>query len=292
MNSNPEPPKDIHLKHLDLFSGIGMFSLAARWAGIETVAFSEIDPYANKILTQRFPETRNLGPVEKLCRRIADCDVLDDEWDEVWCPRCDEEFGDCACVGSDEFTDTFGFPDIITAGSPCQDFSLNGKGAGIAGDRSSLILETIRINRELRPGFLLIENVPGIKARGYDEVVARLEAEDYATEPFVVGSRHAGGEQVRDRVWIVAYDTSQRMERLWSEGEQVSHSLAPTQLPLRSSDGQWEVEPDIRRTPDANTGRMDRLRCVGNSIDPHIPVHFFDFMKEVITRNQKPKIKS
>src|SRR5690242_11471303 len=117
MNATSELPKDIHLKHLDLFSGGGLFGLAARWAGLETLAFSEIDAYANQVLQKQFPSTRNLGDIRKLCRRAMDCEWLDE--DTAWCPRCDAEFSECACVGTDQFTDDFGYPDVVSAGFPC-----------------------------------------------------------------------------------------------------------------------------------------------------------------------------
>jgi DNA (cytosine-5)-methyltransferase 1 len=276
-------PKDTHLTHLDLFSGIGMFALAARWAGIETVAFSEVEPYANRVLDARFPEVRNLGDIRKLCRRIADCDTTNyDTEGTAWCPRCDSEFGDCACVGSDEFTDTYGFPDVITAGFPCQDVSVGSHtGTGIDGARSGLWSEALRVAGELGPRFLLIENVPALKTRGFEAIVEQLAEAGYAAEAFVVGANHVGGHQRRKRVWIAAYHSAQRIQGMRAEGQQVAHALAQSFIPLRDGDGQWQVEPDLRRSNDGDSHWMDRLACIGNSIVPQIPVHFFDWMRDV-----------
>lgn len=290
---NAEPPKDIHLTHLDLFSGVGMFSLAARWAGVETVAFSEVDPYAAKVLAARFPGVRNLGDIRKLCRRAGDCVPLEGDEDsgEMWCPLCDASFGDCACIGTDEFADNYGYPTIITAGFPCQDVSANGKGAGLKGARSGLVTEALRVTDELRPVFLTLENVAALRTRGADELLAGLEARNYAAEPFVVGSRDAGAYHGRKRAWIVAYDKEFRMEGLRPEGVEVSHTLVEPVVPYRRGNGEWEVEPDLRRVADGNANWMDRLACIGNAIQPQIPVHFFDYMRDVLKASRKTERK-
>jgi DNA (cytosine-5)-methyltransferase 1 len=278
-------PKDTHLTHLDLFSGAGMFALAARWAGIKTVALSEIETYANRVLEHRFPAVRNLGDIRKLCRRTFECDMLDE--DTAWCPRCDQEFGECACIGTDQFADDFGYPDVVTAGFPCQDVSVGSHtGSGINGARSGLVHEAIRVGVELRPCFLLFENVPALKSRGYDAIEEELYKVGYAAQPFVVGAHHVGGEHRRKRVWIVAHDATQRIQRLRSEGFQVAHTLAPPILPLRDRDGQWQVEPDLRRTNDGHARWMDRLKVIGNAIVPQIPVMFFDFMREITQKER------
>lgn len=262
-----------------------MFSLAARWAGIETVAFSEIDPRASATLAHRFPGIRNLGDVRKLCRRTGDCE-FDEEEGTAWCPLCEEDFGECGCIGTDQFTDSWGFPDIITAGSPCQGFSANGKGRGLNDPRSALIHEPLRIADELRPGFLFFENVPAIRSRGADTIFEGLEVRGYRAQAFVVGASNVRGEHRRKRVWIVAYDTTQRIQGMRSEGEQIAHSLAPQVLPVRDSNGQWQVEPDVRRAADGDARWMDRLACIGNAVMPQIPVMFFDWMREV-TRSER-----
>ncbi|MEW6303778.1 MAG: DNA cytosine methyltransferase [Verrucomicrobiota bacterium] len=278
--------KQLHLRHLDLFSGGGLFALAARWAGIETVAFSEIEPYANRVLAARFPGIRNLGNIQKLCCRTHECDY-DPESDDYLCPRCSTPewpvaFGDCQCIGADEYADDFGFPDIITAGFPCQGASVAGHGLGLDDPRTGLWYETLRVTRELRPRFLLLENVPGLRTRGADEILEGLAAADYAAEPFVVGARDVGASHRRDRVWIVAYDTTFGIQGLRPARFEKSHALAPPPLPLRRGDGQWEVEPDLRRAPHADPRWMDRLKVLGNAVTPHIPVLFFDFMRQTL----------
>lgn len=276
------PVKDVHLRHLDLFSGIGGFALASRWAGIETMALSEIEPYACAVLAHQFPQTRNLGDVRKLCRRTYECN-LDPEMESAWCPRCQADFADCACIGTDEFIDCYGSPDIITAGFPCQDVSCNSHtGTGTAGERSGLVFEATRVANELRPAFLLLENVAALKTRGADQLLAELEGLGYAAESFVVGARHAGGEHRRKRAWIAAYDTTLRIQGVRTTGFEESRPLGEPLLPLRDRDGQWQVEPDLRRTDDGTTRWMDRLATIGNAVVPQIPVHFLDWMRDVL----------
>ena len=95
--------------------------------------------------------------------------------------------------------------DLITGGFPCQDISTAGKGAGITeGQRSSLWWEMWRLIRELRPDWLLLENVPALRTNGADSVLSSLEAIGYTCWPLVVGAWHAGAAHKRNRVWIIA----------------------------------------------------------------------------------------
>ena len=129
---------DLLKKHLDLFSGIGGFALAARWAGIETVGFCEIDKYAQKVLQKNFPGVPIYEDVNKL--------------------------------NGSEFKDIY----LLTGGFPCQDISIAGKGAGIEGERSGLWSELFRIIGEVRPKYALIENVPALTFRGGTRVIGDL----------------------------------------------------------------------------------------------------------------------
>ena len=104
--------------------------------------------------------------------------------------------------------------DLIAGGFPCQDISAAGRGAGIeAGRRSGLWREFARIVRELRPSWVLVENVPALRSRGADIVLSDLEAAGYSTWPLVVGARHVGAPHRRDRVWIVGRMADAASER-------------------------------------------------------------------------------
>lgn len=158
------------MKHLDLFSGIGGFALAARWAGCETIAFCEIEPFAQAVLRKNFPGVPIHDDVTKFDGRPFR-----------------------------------GRVDILTGGFPCQDISVAGKGAGIEGERSGLWREMLRIITECRPAIVVAENVPALRNRGADQVLSDLEAAGYTGGAFVVGADDIGATHRRKRVWIVAF---------------------------------------------------------------------------------------
>lgn len=101
-----------------------------------------------------------------------------------------------------------GLPDdfsIATCGFPCQDISTAGKGAGIGGERSGLFWHALALLESLAPTWILFENVPALRTRGIEPVLAALEIAGYcALDPIVVGADDIGAPQRRKRVWIVA----------------------------------------------------------------------------------------
>ena len=167
------------LTHLDLFSGIGGFALGFRNAGgIRTVAFCEIDSYAKKVLAKNFPDT----PI----------------------------YPDVKEVKGDELISRFGTIDIITAGFPCQDISFaNPSGKGLDGERSGLFYEAVRIVSEVRPRFVLLENVAALLSRDsgdwFGQVLAELDKIGYDAEWHCIQAADFGAPHIRDRVWILAY---------------------------------------------------------------------------------------
>lgn len=158
------------MRHLSLFSGSGIGTLAAAACGITTVAHAENDP--------------------------ACCYCLERMWPDATL------FQDVRQVTTEAIQD-LGPIDIISGGFPCQDISTAGKGAGIEGKRSGLWVEMARIIREVRPRWVLAENVPALRSRGADRVLADLEEAGYAAWPLVVGAWAVGAPHKRDRVWIV-----------------------------------------------------------------------------------------
>lgn len=154
---------------LDLFSGIGGMSLGLERAGMRTIAFCDSEPF---------------------CR-----DWLDQQWPGVPC------FEDVRQLHAGLVRERV---DVIAGGFPCQDVSVAGKGAGIEGERSGLWVEMFRLVRELRPRWVLVENVPALRTRGADRVLGDLESEGYTCMPLVVGADDVGAPHRRKRVWIVA----------------------------------------------------------------------------------------
>ncbi|NDD40339.1 MAG: hypothetical protein EB082_18350, partial [Verrucomicrobia bacterium] len=195
--------------HLDLFSGIGGFSLAAHWAGFRTVAFSEVCPDASRVLAHHWPRVPNLGSVSKLCRRAYDCEQRDD--DVVWCLRCDANFGDCECVETDEFTERFGEIDLLTGGVPCQPASLLGARRGTA-DARWLWTDTLRIVGELRPCYCVFENPPALltleNGRAFNGIISGLAALGYVGWYDVLPAAAIGAGHRRERVIIIAADAA------------------------------------------------------------------------------------
>lgn len=186
--------------HLDLFSGIGGFSLAFEQYGFQTVAFSEIDAFACRVLVHHWPNVPNLGSV---------CEI------------------NGAAVRK-----RFGHIDLVTFGSPCQDLSVAGKRAGMAGERSGLFHEAIRIIRDLRPTVAVWENVPGAFSSnaGWDfaavlDALAECGAVDIAWR--VLDAQYAGVPQRRDRIFVVADFGGERAGEILSLTEGVrGHSAA------------------------------------------------------------------
>ena len=158
------------MKVLDLFSGIGGFSIGLEKAGFETVAFCEIEPYCRGVLEHHWPDTPIYGDVKQLTGEQLKADGI--------------------------------VPDVIVGGYPCQPFSVAGRQRGEK-DPRHLWPEVHRLIRELRPRWVICENVSGHIKLGLDEVLATLEAEGYTVWPFVIPACSVDAPHKRDRVWIV-----------------------------------------------------------------------------------------
>lgn len=162
------------MRVLDLFSGAaGGWSLGLHRAGLVTIAACEIDPWRRAVYSRNNPGVRMYGDV-------------------------------CTLTTERLRADGCGPIDVLAGSPPCQDASTaNTSGKGIDGARTGLFWEAIRLARELRPRWVLLENVPGLRTRGYDRVHAALEEAGYAVRPLVVGAWHAGAPHRRNRVWII-----------------------------------------------------------------------------------------
>lgn len=233
-----------------LFSGIGGIDLAVRWMGWETRWFSEIDPFCIQILHKHWPDVPNLGDIRNIHNPP--------------------------------------YVDILAGGFPCQDISNNRKREGLAGENSGLWYEYLRIINEIHPNYVLIENVDGLRSRGLGVVLGGLADSRYTAEWRVFPAWPFGAEHRRARIWIVAYPESERMERVWPEGIKIPQSLDRTVLPLRNSDGQWEVEPDIRRAPNGLSRGVDaaRVKALGNAAVPQCAY----YVLQQIDRHRKSRL--
>lgn len=204
---------------LSLFSGIGGIDLGLERAGMRIVAQCEIDPFCRAVLAKHWPDIPRFDDVRELHAESL--------------PRVD----------------------LIAGGFPCQDVSAAGKGAGIGGARSGLWKEMARLIAECRPAWVLVENVPALRTRGADRVLADLEAIGYDAWPMVVGAHHVGAPHRRNRVWIVANSASLR--ELQPEGRKQSERRRPSDLRADVPNNDRTGLPDVegRSGPTESTGR-------------------------------------
>lgn len=167
------------MRHIGLFAGIGGFELAARWMGWNTIAWSEWDPFCQKVLSYHFPEAKGYGDIKQA-----------------------------------DFTQYRGQCDILTGGFPCQPYSVAGKRLGKEDERH-LWPEMLRVIREVRPRWIVGENVRGLLSWNegvvFEEVCSDLESEGYEVQAFIIPAAGVGAPHRRERVWIVANASGARI---------------------------------------------------------------------------------
>jgi len=273
--------------HLDLFSGIGGFALAAGWAGYNTIGFCEIEYYPRRVLSKRFSGVPIHGDIRELDGSV------------------------------------YRGVSLITGGYPCQPFSAAGKRGGASDDRH-LWPQMLRVIKQARPVFVVAENVAGHITLGLDEVLADLESEGYAGRAIVVPACAVNAPHRRARVWIIARDVAHsgsgrrqggelqagrnepglcgtdvghadsKRRRMWNpvrqDAEDAGQSSRSTQhgtgkfigrlggsldgipegldFPRRWGDGSWE--DGIPRVTVGAKNRTQRLKALGNAIVPQV----------------------
>lgn len=250
------------MRVLDLFSGIGGFSLGLERAGMETVAFCEIEPFCQEVLRKHWPGV----PIHEDIRELKG--------------------------------DAIGPVDLICGGYPCQPFSTAGKRGGASDDRH-LWPEYLRLIRELRPSWVIGENVAGHISMGLDQVLADLEGEGYAWETFVIPACAVDAPHRRDRVWIVARASSDRDDRRSitsdsdfqglevGQGQDASRTRQDSR-PKSGRGARWEPEPGVGRVAHGIPRRVDRLRALGNAVVPQIPEILGRAIMEIERQNLAP----
>lgn len=197
------------MTHLDLFSGIGGFALAAQmvWGpDYHCVGFCEIDSFCQNVLRKNFEGVPIYGDIRGLtAERLAA--------DAASCGYQGRHEVDATEGGKQALDDAGGYRgrssadtkdiDLLTGGFPCQPFSQAGKRRGTEDDRW-LWPEMRRIVSETRPRWIIGENVPGIITLALDEVLSDLEGIGYAAQPLVIPACAVDAPHRRSRVWIVA----------------------------------------------------------------------------------------
>jgi DNA (cytosine-5)-methyltransferase 1 len=223
------------MKVLSLFSGGGIGDYGLTLAGMEIVGQVEIDDYCQKILSLRWPEV----PKWRDIRDVKGAEVIE---------RC-------------------GAIDLISGGFPCQDISLQGIGAGIEGKRSGLWSEMFRLICEIRPRFILVENVSALLSRGIDRVLGDLAEVGYDTEWDCISASTMGLCHIRERVWIVAYLCGSRFQRFsFSRSVEGLRKERQKQLErLLESERKLAISTSSGRgIHDGASFKMDRLKLLGN----------------------------
>ena len=295
-------------KHLDLFSGIGGFSLGLEATGeFETVAFCDYEPFCQKVLRKHWEEVPIYGDIKELTYEKLRADGIDQI-------------------------------DIITGGYPCQPFSVAGNKKGEQ-DPRHLWPEYFRLVKECRPTWVIGENVGGHIKLGLDTVLKDLESEGYSTRTFSISAASIGANHKRERVWIVANSNKGRCSSFLDKGssnqknkrgennseqsssikdvansndrlsngkneevrtgrntfnngssdlgnsdnkrqqEQWNPESIPktikreTERPSTERSSWWEVEPNVGRVVNGIPKRVDRLKSLGNSLIPQIPYY-------------------
>jgi DNA (cytosine-5)-methyltransferase 1 len=220
------------MRVLDLFSGIGGFSLGLERAGMQTVAFCENNPFCQAVLKKNWPEVTIYDDVKTLSADRLAADGIE---------RIE----------------------LIAGGFPCQDISTAGKGEGLAGARSGLWWEFHRLIQEIRPRYALIENVAMLRHRGLDAVLGSLDEIGFDAEWHCIPAAAIGAPHRRDRIWIVAYPRR--------EPAQVPPERRFTTIEVPQRHSWWEIEPAVGRMADGVPRRLDRLKALGNAVVPQIP---------------------
>ena len=221
-----------------LFSGIGGLDLGLERAGMTVAWQSEINPFSARVLAHHWPDTPNLG------------DITTIDWRTV------EPV------------------DLICGGFPCQDISQAGRQAGITGPRSGLWTHFADAIRELRPRFVLVENVGDLVVRGLDVVLGDLHALGFDAEWAVVPACSVGAPHMRRRLFIVAHANGGRRGGGEHDGQDGGSVLGEAlQRELRRGPGSqdWGPRPDrssLRGVDDGLPDRVDRLRALGNAVVP------------------------
>lgn len=284
------------MNFVELFAGIGGFSLGFERAGMNCVGHVEIDPYAQKVLKKHWPDV----PLMEDVRNVKG--------------------------------DEFGKIDLLCGGFPCQDLSIAGKQKGITGSRSGLYDEIIRIAGICRPKYIVLENVANLLSRAdwFGYVLGRIAKIGYDAEWEIIQASDVGAPHKRARVWIVAYPRCKHGEKgdakkLETDTPERSHS----ELHIKSSSERqpkkmansnekrlqrgtiveethgsgkniekqsagcgklrkwenWATEPKLGRVADGIPDRSHRLKCLGNALVPQIA----ELIGEMIMNREKKR---
>jgi DNA (cytosine-5)-methyltransferase 1 len=253
------------MKVLDLFSGIGGFSLGLKWSGMQTVAFCEKDKFCRQVLSKNWPNIKIHEDIRTL-----------------------------------DGNQYRGSIDVVCGGFPCQPFSVAGKQQGEKDDRH-LWPEMLRVIKESKPSWVIGENVSGFVKMALNNVCSDLETEGYRVQSFIIPACAVNAPHKRDRCWVVAYSNSNdrrdsscsfSSDRQTRMEYRSSSNRQPVSKPskdmayydnIQPRSNQWETEPRVGRVANGIPDRVDRIRSLGNAVVPQvveqIGLHIANFHK-------------
>jgi len=211
------------LTHVDLFSGIGGFALAAQWAGFRTVAFCEIELFCQEVLKARFGAIANTKS-ERLERRGHGETRIKKKAVRLFSTRSIKRpilYSDIRDFDGSRFRGAT----LLTGGVPCQPASIAGKRKGTADDRW-LWPEAIRVLAEVKPTWVIFENPCGILSleQGvvFEDLLSQMEGKGYEVRPIIIPACAVNAPHRRDRVWILAHiaqDALLGRNGRWGDGD-------------------------------------------------------------------------
>lgn len=258
------------MRELSLFTGVGGGVLGSKILGWRTIGYVEKEEYCQKIIKQRIEDgIFDDAPIFSNIRHFID----------------------------EGFADTYnGFVDVVSAGFPCQPFSVSGKRVGEKDERN-MWPETVECVRRIQPRFVFLENVPGLLSSGYfGRILGDLAESGYDAEWTVLGADEVGANHRRKRLWILAYTRhgcswgkkcGENETNLWTQnkpsrcGETLGHSNAKrlqgineekyfsgkSEIPPRRCNW-WSAEPLMGRMAYGVANRVDRIKAIGNGQVP------------------------
>jgi DNA (cytosine-5)-methyltransferase 1 len=243
-------------RHGSLFSGIGGFDLAAEWMGWENVFHCEWNEFGQKVLNYYWPKAESFGDITKT-----------------------------------DFTKFYGTVDIISGGFPCQDASnanqSDSRNSGSRGTRTGLVFEMLRTIREIRPKYVVAENVANIlKINGgkdFGSILTELASMGYNAEWRVCYASEQGASHKRSRCYMVIYPDSIRLQKgetfiphVQKKIDPYSWNFAGVTVPIFRG-GSWKTEPPVLLVDDGVSSKLYResIKALGNAVVPQIPYEIF-----------------
>ena len=232
-------PSPHQLTFGSLFAGIGGFDLGFERAGMRCEWQVEIDPYCQRVLAKHWPNVRR--------------------WDDVRTfPPADGEWA----------------VDVICGGFPCQDISYAGRGLGLAGERSGLFFEYVRIIRALGPRIVVLENVAALLTRGLDQILGTLADCGFDAEWICIQAASFGAPHLRDRTFILADSAEVRWHTRGNDSRDDGQLTTARKGWMQQFTGaaEWLPEPGVCRVVNGVPSDMDldRIGALGNAVVPQV----------------------